>query len=288
MMKIFERGANIFQRIFRKIYLRIWKKLNSKAGNVHLSMDQATLKKIPFHNSKVWLRPTKSDVGRVSEFSSNIYFKKSYLHEMLKKKNPTVLIDIGGNIGLSSLSLINEFTSIKKVISIEAEEQNFGVLNANFDLWKEAHPDIEWIAVHGVATHSEDAKMVKEKSLNDLTGANSASGTFRYSTSVEESSSVQNFHNSISINSLIESLEKSANVIVKIDIEGGEEHLFKSNIDWLKRCIFLTAEVHDMFHPVMLNSSTNMIKAIVDNDFAFAPAHDVIHCYNRKILAVEN
>jgi len=286
-MNFFERGANIFKRIFRRIYLRIWKKLNSKAGNVHLSIDQAVLKKIPFHNSKVWLRPTTSDIGRVNEFTSNIYYKKSYLHEILKKQKPTVLIDVGGNIGLSSLSLINEFTSIKKVISIEAEEHNFGVLNANFDLWKEAHPDIEWIAIHGVATHSEDAKMVNEKSLNDLTGANSASGTFRYSTSVEECASIQKFHNSITINSLIKSLEKSENVIVKIDIEGGEEYLFKSNIDWLKRCIYLTAEVHDKFHPVMLNSSTHMIKALVDNNFAFVPANNVINCYNRKLLTVD-
>lgn len=287
-MKFFERGAIIFKRILKKIYLKIWIKTNSKAGNVHLSIDQAALKKIPFHNSKVWLRPTASDVGRVSEFTSNIYFKNSYIHEILKKTKPTVLIDVGGNIGLSSLSLINEFTSIKKVISIEAEEQNFGVLSANFELWKEAHPDITWIAIHGVATHSEDAKMVTEKSLNDLTGANSASGTFRFSTYVEESASVQSFHNSISINSLIESLEKSENVIVKIDIEGGEEHSFKSNIDWLKRCTFITAEVHDKFHPVMLNSSTNMIRALVDNNFAFVPADDVIHCYNREIIATEN
>lgn len=287
-MESFQKRVNLFQVILKKIYLIIWKKRNSKAGNVHLSIDQAVLKKIPFHNSKVWLRPTKSDVARASEFCSNIYFKKSYLHEILKEKKPTVLIDVGGNIGLSSLSLVNEFTSIKKVISIEAEEKNFGLLNANFALWREAYSDIEWIAIHGVATHSEGAKIVKEKSLNDLTGANSASGTFRYSASDEESPSVQNFHNSISINSLIESIDESENVIVKIDIEGGEEYLFKCNIDWLKRCAFITAEVHDRFHPVMIDSSTGMIKALVHNNFAFVPADDVIHCYNRKIVTVEN
>ena len=285
-MKLLKRSVNLIQRIRKQIYLRNWKVKNSKSGNIHLSIDQAVLKKIPFHKDKVWLRPTTSDVARVWEFSSNIYFRKSYLHDSLKKKSPTVLIDIGGNIGLSSLSLVNEFTSIKKVISIEAEEQNYGLLHANFKLWKEKYPGIEWNAIHGVATHSDDEKLVKDKSLNHLTGANSASGTFRYSTSDEDEKFVKDIQNSISIASLFSSIDDFEKIIVKIDIEGGEEHLFKSNTDWVKRCIFLTAEVHDSFHPVMLNASTKMIKTLVDNNFAFVPSDDVIHCYNRKIITV--
>ena len=281
-MIFLKRSASFIQKIIRRSYLRIWAKQNSKSGNVHFGIDHASLKKIPFHKDKVWLRPTKSDIGRVSEFLRNIYFKNSYLHDRLKKKNPTVLIDIGGNIGLSSLSFIKEFKYIKKVISIEAEEKNFGILHANFNLWKEKYPNIEWIAMHGVATHSDGEKIVKDKSLNELTGTNSASGTFRYSTSDENKTSDENIYNSISITSLFDSINTTEIVIVKIDIEGGEEHLFKSNIDWLRRCTFLTAEVHDKFHPVMLNSSTKMIQALVEYDFAFVPADDVIHCYNRK------
>ena len=273
---------NLIQRIIKEIYLKIWKEHNSKSGNIHLSLDEAMLKKIPFFEDKVWLRPTKSDVERVREFSSNIYFKKSYLHDNLIKERPAVLIDIGGNIGLSSLSLVKEFKSIYKVISIEAEQKNYGLLQANFKLWKQKYPNIEWISIHGVATHSDDEKLIEDKSLNDLTGENSASGTFRYSASDVNEKDIQN---AVSITSLFNQLDNSEKVIVKIDIEGGEEHLFKKNTEWIKRCLFLTAEVHDKFHPVMLNSSSKMIKTLVENDFAFVPADDVIHCYNRKIIS---
>ena len=97
----------------KRAAIEVWIKQNSQSGNVHLSIDNATCKKIPFHDKKVWLRPTSSDVARVNEFLANIYFKNSYLHERLTVENPTTLIDIGANIGLASLSLTEEFSSIK-------------------------------------------------------------------------------------------------------------------------------------------------------------------------------
>ncbi|MDC0495975.1 FkbM family methyltransferase [Planktomarina temperata] len=278
--------ASCSTKLMSKIIVKVWRQLNSSAGNVHLSFDYAVIKKIPFHKDKVWLRPTTSDVGRVSEFCSNIYFRKSYLHERLKEKGPTVLVDIGGNIGLSSLSLVSEFKSIERVVSIEAEELNYELLKENFKLWEQKYPGIEWNAVHGVATHNDDKNLIKDKSLNDLTGSNSASGSFRYSTSSGDGKIINETQKSISMAEIFSKIGDFEKVIVKIDIEGGEEYLFKSNTDWLQRCMFLTAEVHDKFHPVMINSSTKMIKALVDHDFAFVPANDVIHCYNRKILTV--
>ena len=113
-MKIAKTGVSLIQRIIRSVFLKIWMVKNSSSGNVHLTVEQATLKKIPFHKDRVWLRQTQSDVGRVAEYTSSIYFKKSYLHDKLKEEGPTVLIDIGGNIGLSSLSIVNEFNSIKE------------------------------------------------------------------------------------------------------------------------------------------------------------------------------
>lgn len=97
----------------KRAAIEVWIKQNSQSGNVHLSIDNATCKKIPFHDKKVWLRPTSSDVARVQEFLANLYFKNSYLHERLTAENPTTLIDIGANIGLASLSLTEEFSSIK-------------------------------------------------------------------------------------------------------------------------------------------------------------------------------
>lgn len=106
-----------------KEFLKEWIKKNSTYGNAHLSIDEAACRSIPFSEDKAWLCPTFSDSARVTEFLNNIYFNKNWLHDVLLQIKPTVLIDVGANIGLSSLSLIKEFTSIKKVIAIEAEEK---------------------------------------------------------------------------------------------------------------------------------------------------------------------
>ena len=104
----------------------------------------------------------------MTEFTSNIYYKQNYLHHLIKEAEPTVLIDIGANIGLSTLSFLTEFPSIKKVIAIEAEEKNFSVLDANFTFWKSQRPEVDWIAINGVATHSEEAKLVRTLGLMTL------------------------------------------------------------------------------------------------------------------------
>ena len=139
--------------------LAFWKKQNSLQGNIHLSVDDAECKKIPFREKKVWLRPTFSNVSRVHEFLVNEYFRESYLHQRLIAEMPTTLVDIGANIGFASLSLGSAFPSIKKVIAVEADVQNFSVLEANFKLWAGEDPDIEWSVLNSVATHDDDEKL---------------------------------------------------------------------------------------------------------------------------------
>lgn len=275
-------------QIEKNAFLKIWRKRNMHQGNVHLSVDDATLQKIPFTEHSAMLRPTFSDVARVQEYLSNLYYHDNYLHKLLKEQKPTVLIDIGANIGLATLSLLNEFKFITKVVAIEAEDKNFSVLNANFNLWQTQRPEIEWIALHAVATHSEKEKLVRTSGLNDLKGGHSVSGTFRYTSNLKTKKINEDFEKVVSIKKLINDVTKNEKIIVKMDIEGGEEHLFKSNTEWLKRCHFFTCEVHDAFHPVMINSSTNMIKALVENNFAFMPRDFTLHCYNRKLINIDD
>ena len=73
-------------------------------------------------------------------------------------------------------------------------------------------------------------------------------------------------------------------VIVKVDIEGGEEYLLSENIGWVDPCFFLSIEIHDRFHPVMINSSKNIVYIIKDGNFAITAASDVLHLYSREKL----
>ncbi len=265
--------------------LNFWKKQNASQGNIHLSFDDATCKKIPFCEKKVWLRPTYSDVSRVHEFLVNEYFRESYLHQRLIAEMPTTLVDIGANIGLATLSLISAYPSIKKVIAVEADFHNFSVLEANFKLWAGEYPDIEWSALNAVATHDDDEKLLKTQSLYDMKPGHSASGTFRYTENDGEDYGEARYEKVVSMQSIVSEISLGEKIIVKVDIEGGEEHLFKSKVEWLQRCHYLTCEIHDCVHPEMLNSSTKMIKALVENNFAFVPSNDILHCYNRDKIS---
>lgn len=281
------KASNLSKEQAEAIWVK-WKNDNSKAGNEHLSFDEAQCKAIPFREDEAWLRPTFSDTARVQEYLNNIYFRKNWLHDVLLQVKPTLLIDVGANIGLSSLSLSKEFSSLKKVIAIEAETKNFSVLEKNFELWSSKYLNIDWTAINAVATFSEDAQITKTEGLFDVKKGHSVSGTFKYALADESFSDEQSFEKTISLKSIIDSIPQDQRIVAKIDIEGGEEHLFKSDTEWLERCHFLTCEVHDGFHPIMLNSSSNMIQALIDHDFAIVPSHNVLHCYNRRMIGVVN
>lgn len=53
----------------------------------------------------------------------------------------------------------------------------------------------------------------------------------------------------VTIGDVMRSNAAARNLIVKIDIEGGEKELFRSNIDWLGRTDLLIVETHDWMLP---------------------------------------
>jgi FkbM family methyltransferase len=268
--------------------MRYWRKANARAGNVHLGGDAARLASIPFTGQQAFLRPSASDVDRAQEFQHSIYFSETYLHQAIKHLQPKVLLDIGANIGLSSLSLLKEFPSIKKVIGIEAEAKNFEVLEMNYRLWRKSYPGVDFIPIHGVATASSQASIVELGSLNELTGKNSASGTFRFQP-VEDQTDLQakKDHAAVSISDLFDKYAVAEAVVCKIDIEGGESHLLANHTDWLARVVFLTLEVHDRFHQNLIDSSRNIVRVLDEFDLAIVPEKDILHCYSRRALQCE-
>ena len=114
-------------------------------------------------------------------------------------------------------------------------------------------------------------KNIYKKFFAEITGKNSASGTFRFGREPEKGSKKIEV-DTIAISELFQNISDEEVIIVKIDIEGGEEELLENNIEWIKRCHYLTIEVHDKFDPIMLDSSRNLIKIIHENNFAVVPS----------------
>lgn len=275
---------NYLIRSFRSVYLKIWFKLHNTNGNVHLSSMEKKEIKIPFYNLKIFTRKTTNDLTRILEFyDSRQYSSNSYLHQKLLEINLTTLIDIGANIGTSSLKIVDQFKSIKNVIAIEANYENFNILHSNFKLWSKKYDQISFNSRYAVATNSSELSMSQDKSIADLTKKNSVSGTFRFKINQLKTFS-ENDPKSISINDIVKELGSNEKIFVKIDIEGGEDYLLSKNTDWIKNVSFLVIEIHDKYHQDLINSSKNVINLLNENNFAIIPELNLLKCYNRNLF----
>ena len=70
----------------------------------------------------------------------------------------------------------------------------------------------------------------------------------------------------VTINSVMQRHSAKRNLIVKVDIEGGEEALFRSNADWLDRTDLLIVETHDWLFPGQ-DTSRTLFSAIAGRNF---------------------
>jgi FkbM family methyltransferase len=193
-------------------------------------------------------------------------------------------LDIGANIGLSSLALIEEFTTVTKIIGIEAEKENHLVLKRNFDYWQTILKDKKFDAIYGVAT-SEPTHIFTQSSIREDEKL-SSSGTFRFNPKVSliGSDMLNDTKSGIVINDLLNDINTSEKIVCKVDIEGGESYLFEKNTEWLDQVLFLTIEIHDKYHLELIKSSKNLISILEKYDFAVVPCNDILHCYSRKLI----
>lgn len=269
--------------LYRKLFLKLWR-LTKRYPNAHLSADTATLRKIPLTPHRAHIRPSASDLARVSEFSSEIYISRNYLHQAIARQKPRLLLDIGANIGLSTLAVLSEFPSLTKIVGIEAEEENWKVLKKNYQLWSTKYPDVEFVPIHAIASADEDIAYSSSK-LSE-SSEYTASGTFKFVPADDEVDKNTPLieRRAITIDSLLENIEGGGGAICKLDIEGGEQYLLAENTEWLSEISLFSVEVHDRYDPSLLHSSQNLLSALHKFDFAIVPEKDILHCYARKFL----
>jgi FkbM family methyltransferase len=74
-------------------------------------------------------------------------------------------------------------------------------------------------------------------------------------------------------------------LLLKIDIECGEDALFNGDTSWLSKFPLVIIELHDWMLPFS-GSSRNFIKSLAHHDFDFMHRGENIFLFNRKILNV--
>lgn len=163
-----------------------------------------------------------------SDFFTAMEIKKSY--DVSPKCSVKNIIDLGGNIGLTSAYLASKFPKAK-IVTVEPEASNFELLKVNVA----PYPNI--IPVNKGVFHKECyLRIINEEADNNC---------FH----LEESEEVTSIH-AISIPSLMQQYGMETIDILKMDIEGGERYLFNEQAyEWLSKVKILMIELHDRVYP---------------------------------------
>jgi FkbM family methyltransferase len=210
------------------------------------------------HVGRVWLREGSSDqavleqIFFTEEFNISTAPQFAWIREVYNKmlaagKTP-LIVDCGANIGLSALYFAKHLPQAR-IVGIEPARDNIDMARRNTG----HNPLIEIVeaAVYDEARPLEIANPEAEK--------------FAYRVREARTSSAQSVEG-ITIPALMQRYGARRNLIVKVDIEGGELALFRSNTGWLNHTDLLIAETHDWLFPGQGTSRT-LFQALAGRTF---------------------
>jgi FkbM family methyltransferase len=193
------------------------------------------------HIGRVWLRDGTSDSAvleqifhtedfNISTAPQFAWIRAAYDHAIAAGQTPLV-IDCGANIGLSALYYAHHLPHAR-IVGVEPASDNVVLARKN----TRHNPLIEIVeaAVHDRPVTLELVDPAAEKFA------------FRVQ---ETSDPTTGSIKAVTIGKLMRSYRSNRNLIVKVDIEGAEAELFRSNTSWLDHTALLTVETHDWLFP---------------------------------------
>lgn len=178
---------------------------------------------IDFNNTSIKFRPYTGDFATIRQ----VIWDQEYNLDL--PSSPQYIVDLGANIGISSLALAHKFPNAK-IIALEPDKKNFELLTYN------------------TSQHQNITKLNKAIShVNELVSLENPSGetnSFVFKNTGETTNT--NMIEAVSINSLIESYDMPRINLIKIDIEGVEREVFlQGDTEWIHKVDFISIEFHD-------------------------------------------
>jgi FkbM family methyltransferase len=146
---------------------------------------------------------------------------------------PETIVDLGANIGMASVYYANQFPKAR-IIAVEAEASNFGILQRNVT----NYPTI--LPIHA-AIWNKDGQI----GLGTPRGTDGAIDKIVFAVREHEGTPVR----AIAMQTLMNEAQISSIDILKVDIEGAEKEVFETAPDWIQNVRCLAIELHDRFKP---------------------------------------
>ncbi|MDR2440201.1 MAG: FkbM family methyltransferase [Planctomycetaceae bacterium] len=179
---------------------------------------------------------------RRGETDFNLYheiFVHDLCYEITLPFRPKFMIDCGGNIGLAAIYFKLQYPEIK-IVTIEPETSNFELLERNIAPYQS---DI--IALN-MGVWNKTTKLIVKNFIGTA---------WAFVTEEVTSDNVTNIENSVDAIGINDILSKYANEsggiidLLKVDIEGSENQLFRTNYEWLSKTRAIVIEFHNRFRP---------------------------------------
>jgi len=188
--------------------------------------------------------------------------------ESVRRGTRPLIIDCGGNIGLATVWLATQFPDAR-VCTIEPERKNLEVLAMNVQSFGDRVTVLEG-GVWG------------EKGELRIANPEAGSASFRVVTGSHANDSIRAY----TIDEICLMAGAEAPFIVKIDIEGAQASLFRSNTDWVGRAHLISLELDDWLLPWQ-GTSRNFFACISRYPFDYLLGGENLICF-RDVEAMQD
>ncbi|HUZ91615.1 MAG TPA: FkbM family methyltransferase [Methylocella sp.] len=163
-----------------------------------------------------------------------------------------LIIDCGANIGLSAIWFSHMFPEAK-IFAVEPDGDNIEVAQRNLA----AYPNVT--VLHGAIWDRPE----------NLTIADTSAAPWAYQTKEAPDGAARSpdtILKAFTISQIMEMADTSSALIVKVDIEGAEASLFRSNIEWVGLTDLIAIELHDWLLPKQ-RTSAPFVRSFANLDF---------------------
>lgn len=229
---------------------------------------------VPDFDRPIWMRPIRSDYSifwqsivrreyDLSRFPQTAEIVLRAQAAMADGRTP-VILDCGGNIGLSVRSFARDFP-FAHIVVVEPDEQNMRVLDAN----AREVPGRATQVLGGVASRTGHCKVVNRE-------RGSAGFMTRYC-DANDPEAIRTH----TVQDLFAMVPGAYPWIVKLDIEGAQEELFSANLDWIGTADLILLELDDWAFP-WGGTSNAFFRALAAHNFDYLVDGELIVCFRHR------
>jgi FkbM family methyltransferase len=185
----------------------------------------------------------------------------SAYESMLARGETPLIIDCGANIGLATRWFGERFPEAR-IVAIEPDAGNMAMVERNTAhlqtrvtrLLGGVWPQAGWLRIQNPTSGSTAFRVERVDS--------------------EQPGSMRAY----TIQQILDMMQTSSPLIVKIDIEGAQDQLFRSNTDWVARSHLISLELDDWLLPWQ-GSSRSFFKCMSSVPFEYLLSGESIFCF---------